>query len=204
MGSQLKAAFHTALSATETRMLQISTFISYDQRAQQLFYEGKRAVAREGEDQDPFLFFVLINPISLVTGWMMSGIPLLLQMKNNFRLPALKQIVLSLESVASVRSLPRMLIQGKIHLGALEAGTGQGLAIAYSVITDKHHGSLTCESAEGLGASFIIRLPIGGYLTTELLLLKQKKLFAVSLGYYSNIFSYQFSVCSDQLLTTEN
>jgi two-component system NtrC family sensor kinase len=39
-------------------------------------------------------------------------------------------------------------------------GTGQGLSIAYSVITDKHHGSLSCESEVGVGTSFIIRLPI--------------------------------------------
>ncbi len=48
IGSQLRAAFHTTLSATETRMLQISTFISYDKRVQQLFLEGKRAVEEEG------------------------------------------------------------------------------------------------------------------------------------------------------------
>ena len=39
-------------------------------------------------------------------------------------------------------------------------GTGQGLAIAHSVVVDKHQGSLTCESTEGIGTSFIIRLPI--------------------------------------------
>jgi len=38
-------------------------------------------------------------------------------------------------------------------------GTGQGLAIAYSVVTDKHHGSLSCESEEGIGTSFIIKIP---------------------------------------------
>jgi PAS domain S-box-containing protein len=39
-------------------------------------------------------------------------------------------------------------------------GTGQGLAIAHSVVIDKHQGSLTCESEEGVGTSFIIRLPV--------------------------------------------
>ncbi|MBI4800873.1 MAG: PAS domain S-box protein [Desulfarculus sp.] len=39
-------------------------------------------------------------------------------------------------------------------------GTGQGLAIAYRVIEDKHGGKLSLESAEGQGATFIIRLPL--------------------------------------------
>ncbi|MBN2429383.1 MAG: PAS domain S-box protein [Deltaproteobacteria bacterium] len=41
-------------------------------------------------------------------------------------------------------------------------GTGQGLAIARSVVVDKHQGSLHCESAEGHGCTFVIRLPIEG------------------------------------------
>ncbi|MBN2208897.1 MAG: PAS domain S-box protein [Candidatus Coatesbacteria bacterium] len=40
-------------------------------------------------------------------------------------------------------------------------GTGQGLAIAHSVIVDKHNGTIALESEEGKGATFIIRLPIG-------------------------------------------
>jgi two-component system, NtrC family, sensor kinase len=39
-------------------------------------------------------------------------------------------------------------------------GTGQGLAIAYSVIVDKHGGSITFETAEGRGTTFIISLPL--------------------------------------------
>ena len=39
-------------------------------------------------------------------------------------------------------------------------GTGQGLAIARSIIVDKHAGSLLLESEEGRGATFIIRLPV--------------------------------------------
>jgi PAS domain S-box-containing protein len=39
-------------------------------------------------------------------------------------------------------------------------GTGQGLAIARSVIVDKHGGSLTFESEVGRGTTFIIRLPV--------------------------------------------
>ena len=39
-------------------------------------------------------------------------------------------------------------------------GTGQGLAIAHSVIVNKHRGKLTFETTEGKGTTFIIALPI--------------------------------------------
>lgn len=39
-------------------------------------------------------------------------------------------------------------------------GSGQGLAIAYSVIVEKHHGTIDVDSAPGEGATFIIRLPL--------------------------------------------
>jgi two-component system NtrC family sensor kinase len=38
-------------------------------------------------------------------------------------------------------------------------GTGQGLAIARSVIVDKHNGSIDFETVLGEGTTFIIRLP---------------------------------------------
>jgi signal transduction histidine kinase len=38
-------------------------------------------------------------------------------------------------------------------------GTGQGLAIARSVVVDKHDGSIDFETEEGKGTTFIIRLP---------------------------------------------
>jgi signal transduction histidine kinase len=41
-------------------------------------------------------------------------------------------------------------------------GTGQGLAIARSVIVDKHDGSIDFESQQGIGTTFIIRLPHDG------------------------------------------
>jgi PAS domain S-box-containing protein len=41
-------------------------------------------------------------------------------------------------------------------------GTGQGLAIARSVIVDKHGGSVHFETEEGKGTTFIIRLPRNG------------------------------------------
>ena len=39
-------------------------------------------------------------------------------------------------------------------------GTGQGLSFAYSLIVDKHGGTIDFESAEGRGTTFIIRLPL--------------------------------------------
>jgi len=39
-------------------------------------------------------------------------------------------------------------------------GTGQGLAIAYAVIVDKHKGSVTVDSESGKGTTFVIRLPM--------------------------------------------
>lgn len=39
-------------------------------------------------------------------------------------------------------------------------GTGQGLAIAHSVIVDKHHGTISCRSEVGKGTTFTISLPL--------------------------------------------
>lgn len=40
-------------------------------------------------------------------------------------------------------------------------GSGQGLAIARSIVVDKHGGSLSFESEVGKGTTFTVRLPIG-------------------------------------------
>lgn len=40
-------------------------------------------------------------------------------------------------------------------------GSGQGLAIARSVIVERHAGSLTFETERGKGTTFVIRLPVG-------------------------------------------
>ncbi|MEW5771998.1 MAG: PAS domain S-box protein [Thermodesulfobacteriota bacterium] len=39
-------------------------------------------------------------------------------------------------------------------------GTGQGLAIARTVVADKHHGAITFETEEGKGTTFSVRLPL--------------------------------------------
>ena len=44
-------------------------------------------------------------------------------------------------------------------------GSGQGLAMAHGVIVAKHRGELTFETEEGVGTTFIIRLPLA--LATE-------------------------------------
>ncbi len=56
-------------------------------------------------------------------------------------------------------------IQGKIFdpfftTKEIGRGTGQGLAIARSVVVDKHGGTVTFETRPGLGTTFRIRLPI--------------------------------------------
>ena len=45
-------------------------------------------------------------------------------------------------------------------------GTGQGLAIAYTVIVKKHGGTISFESEVGCGTTFIIRLPIDDQIMT--------------------------------------
>lgn len=39
-------------------------------------------------------------------------------------------------------------------------GTGQGLALAQSIIVEQHQGSISCESEPGEGTTFILRLPL--------------------------------------------
>ncbi|WP_421656681.1 sensor histidine kinase [Leptothermofonsia sp. ETS-13] len=39
-------------------------------------------------------------------------------------------------------------------------GTGMGMSISYQIITEKHHGSLWCESVPGEGTTFWIEIPI--------------------------------------------
>ncbi len=41
-------------------------------------------------------------------------------------------------------------------------GTGQGLAIAHAVVVEQHGGTITFETEDGRGTTFIIRLPLEG------------------------------------------
>lgn len=46
-------------------------------------------------------------------------------------------------------------------------GTGQGLSIVRSVVTERHEGNLELESTEGVGTTFTIYIPIEGELRYE-------------------------------------
>jgi signal transduction histidine kinase len=46
-------------------------------------------------------------------------------------------------------------------------GTGQGLAVAYSVVVDKHDGKLWFETTEGVGTTFVIHLPLASPVRAE-------------------------------------
>src|SRR6266702_2132140 len=41
-------------------------------------------------------------------------------------------------------------------------GTGQGLALAYTLVTDRHAGSISFVSGDAVGTTFTVRLPVDG------------------------------------------
>ncbi|WP_084669118.1 PAS domain-containing protein [Spirulina major] len=43
---------------------------------------------------------------------------------------------------------------------AIGQGTGLGMSISYQIITEKHHGSIRCQSKPGEGTTFIITIPV--------------------------------------------
>jgi two-component system, NtrC family, sensor kinase len=45
---------------------------------------------------------------------------------------------------------------------AVGSGTGQGLSIAYAIVTKKHRGTISFETEMGIGTTFVVRLPIAG------------------------------------------
>ncbi|SCA57258.1 putative Histidine kinase [Candidatus Terasakiella magnetica] len=46
-------------------------------------------------------------------------------------------------------------------------GTGQGLSLSHDIVVNKHNGSLSFETQEGVGSSFIVRLPCGEMVAKE-------------------------------------
>ena len=40
-------------------------------------------------------------------------------------------------------------------------GTGMGLSISYQIVTERHHGMLSCSSSPGEGSEFTIQIPVG-------------------------------------------
>ncbi|MGK7902897.1 MAG: ATP-binding protein [Hormoscilla sp.] len=44
---------------------------------------------------------------------------------------------------------------------AVGKGTGLGMAIAHQIVTEKHGGTITCDSTPGEGTTFTIKLPLG-------------------------------------------
>jgi PAS domain S-box-containing protein len=59
-------------------------------------------------------------------------------------------------------SLRKRLFEPFFTTKAPGMGTGQGLAIAYSIVVDRHGGSIHCEPSEAGGARFVVRLPTDG------------------------------------------
>ena len=53
----------------------------------------------------------------------------------------------------------RIFEQGFTTKGVGE-GTGLGLAISYQIITEKHDGTITCNSELGKGTAFFITIPL--------------------------------------------
>ena len=39
-------------------------------------------------------------------------------------------------------------------------GTGQGLYLVHSIVTKKHHGTISFTTELGVGTTFVVRLPI--------------------------------------------
>lgn len=58
------------------------------------------------------------------------------------------------------RALQQKIFEPFFTTKTVGQGSGQGLAIAYHIVTDKHGGELRVESEPGRGSRFIIRLPL--------------------------------------------
>jgi signal transduction histidine kinase len=47
-------------------------------------------------------------------------------------------------------------------------GTGQGLALAWGLVKDRHGGDISVESTVGAGTTFQVRLPIAGIQSSQI------------------------------------
>lgn len=70
--------------------------------------------------------------------------------------------------VGMVREIQRRIFDPFFTTRAVGQGAGQGLALAYSSIVEKHKGSIDVISEVGLGTTFIIKLPLGEDAATQL------------------------------------
>jgi len=57
-------------------------------------------------------------------------------------------------------SLKQRLFDPFFTTKAVGKGTGLGLSISYQIVADRHKGSLTCQSAPGLGTEFVVTIPL--------------------------------------------
>ncbi len=57
--------------------------------------------------------------------------------------------------------LPKIFDPGFTTKGP-KIGTGLGLSIVHGIVVDDHHGRIAVESTEGIGTTFIVRIPLAG------------------------------------------
>ncbi len=72
------------------------------------------------------------------------------------------QIVISDNGIGVPSTVVEKIFDPFFTTKQLGKGTGQGLAIAYDIITMKHEGNIVVESQEGKGTVFTLSLPISG------------------------------------------
>ena len=76
-------------------------------------------------------------------------------------MPAMNNIERREEFSIGFSIFHKIMIYAEIRIS--DTGTGQGLAIAYSVIVENHKGTIDFETETGKGTTFIIRLPLGDH-----------------------------------------